>query len=135
MSILRRGQGRTRENSHSEQIDPITIGRVPPSEQIIYGGESTIQANLLYSPTLSHSSDGPFIEVEWGYQDQYDFFYDSEVGTKFRSTIYYKSKKWSKKEDMLLISLQVKYKNNWKKISDKLKSKSTKMDEPKTEID
>jgi hypothetical protein len=64
-----------------------------------------------------------------------EFLYDSEVGTKFRGTTYYKSKHWTQKEDLHLMSLVQKYKNNWKKISVKLLSKRDPNVEIKNDID
>ena len=75
------------------------------------------------------------VEVGRMHQEHYDFLYDSEVGTKFRGTTYYKTKKWTKKEDLLLISLHSRYKNNWQIISEKLANKRTMKEEPKTDLD
>ena len=62
-------------------LEPVTEGYLPPSEIIIEGEESF---------------DGPYVEVQRNQHDQYDFLYDSEVGTKFRGTTYYKPKRWTK---------------------------------------
>ena len=64
-----------------------------------------------------------------------EFLYDSEVGTKFRGTTYYKAKRWTRKEDQHLTSLVNKYKDNWQKISTKLQAKRDKNVEIKTAED
>lgn len=95
-------------------------GYLPPANKVIEGGSDT---------------DGPIIEFERHRVDEMEFLYDSEVGTKFRGTTYYKSKHWTQKEDLHLMSLVQKYKNNWKKISVKLLSKRDPNVEIKNDID
>lgn len=80
-------------------------GYLPAQSEIFYGGSDF---------------SGPDIEVQREAYDHLDFLYDSEVGTKFRGTTYYKAKRWSQKEDLYLLNLVDKYKSNWKKISVKL---------------
>lgn len=109
------------ENQSVTTQNRVEISGYLPPENKIYKGES--------------DSDGPYIEVERQYYDYLDFLYDSEVGTKFRGTTYYKIKRWSQKEDRYLTVLVKKYNNNWKKIAEKLQEKRDKNVEIKNESD
>lgn len=102
------------------QNNPVTVGILPPQDLKIYGGQDY---------------DGPLVERERVSYDKFEFLYDSEVGTKFRGTTYYISKLWTKEEDLLLISLQSKYKNNWKKVAEKLADKNSRKNVPKSDTD
>lgn len=95
-------------------------GYLPPQNQVIEGGQD---------------SHGPIVEFYKQEYDEMDFLYDSEVGTKFRGTTYYKAKRWNQKEDIYLMALVRRYKNNWQKVSMKLQSKRDPNSEIKTDTD
>ena len=95
-------------------------GCLPPQGEIVFGGSDT---------------DGPVVETQRECSGQVDFLYDSEVGTKYRGTTYYKPKRWSQKEDLHLLNLVSKYKSNWKKISVKILPFRDQNVETKSEID
>lgn len=79
--------------------------------------------------------DGPQIESEKATFLDTPFLYDSEVGTKFRGTTYYKSNVWSAAEDRHLTSLVKKYGHNWQKIAVKMLESKDPLAGVKTNLD
>jgi hypothetical protein len=92
-------------SKHSSKIIHWEDEGYQPPQEVIFGGSST---------------DGPQIEKDNVILPEIPFLYDSEVGTKFRGTTFYKSNIWSETEERQLTSLVKKFGHNWKQIALKM---------------